>query len=243
MRALVFSIAHNGYGLLYRPCLRAQARYAAEHGYAHVVVERPVRVTDPALSAWLKVPLLLEALRGAYDVAMFVDADCAIRRSAPPLDGFVADGEPVNMALGRSGRFNSGVIVARRSVEAERFLGGVLDSVTEEIPPEDRARLKFENGNLIYCARTLGGVGTLDWRWNNTDPARADDHVRHFTGPMRATYVPRPAARLAQRAVAATVRTPAAQPVMRTRAFRDAVEALARRSIARYPALGDAARR
>lgn len=237
MRAIVFSIAQNGYAALYRPCLRTQAAYCHGHGYEHVTVARPLRVPDPALSAWLKVPLLLATLRGGYDVAVFIDADCRIAPATPSLDGFLATPESLHMALGRSGRHNSGVIVARGDEPGVGFLERAVASVTEEIPAEDRANLKYENGNLIWCARTLGGVGTLDARWNNSQDPELDDFVRHYTGPMRDRYRPPALAGPVLRAVRATIAQPSKQPERRTDTFRRELDDLTQATLRRYPAL------
>ena len=236
MNTLVFSIAHNGYGYVYRPCLASQRAYCGRNGYAHVSVTRPLRVSDPALSAWLKVPLLLGALRGGYDMVMFLDADCRITEKAPPLQDLASAG-PVQMARGWSGRFNSGVIVARRDDAALAFLEAVMHSISEDIPDADREWLRYENGNIIHCARTTGGVADLDVRWNNSRDPEADDFVRHYTGPMRYEYVPPRYAPHVQRLIERKVSPSGQQPVRRSTAFRSQLEELAARSIRRYPAL------
>jgi hypothetical protein len=167
---------------------------------------------------------------------MFIDSDCEIRERAPTLEPFCRE-SGVFMALGRSGRFNSGVIAARHGKEAIRFLQASLDSLSDQIPEADRFGLKYENGNLIRCARLLGGVTELDPRWNNTSPEITDDYVRHYTGPMREKYhaplLSRPVLRLIQTMVDA----PRAAPSRRSQSFQVALDSLAKRSSARYPTL------
>ncbi|KEP72882.1 hypothetical protein HR12_36210 [Microbacterium sp. SUBG005] len=98
---------------------------------------------------------------------------------------FVVTRGDVFMAEGRSGRVNSGVMIARRSVQSIEFFRRVLDSVTEPVPEEDRASLKYENGNVIYVNRVHGGVSPLEARWNNTNEPELDDYIRHYTGRLR----------------------------------------------------------
>jgi len=237
VNALVFSIAHNGFAHKFRPCLRSQQRYCERQGYAYVAATRPLRVPDPALSAWLKVPLLLAAIRGGYDVVMYVDADCRIQDRAPAIEPFVNAEKDIHMALGRTGRMNSGVIVAKGGSGADRFLATTLDSATHDVPEADRARLKYENGNLIHVARRLGGVGILDPRWNNTENPDAEDYVRHYTGPMAARYHQRRFTTALLRAIATTIDPPRSQPARRPESFRRALDTLTRTTVARYPAL------
>jgi hypothetical protein len=236
---LVFTVAHNGFAYAYRSCLASQREYAERFGYRYVAVTRPWRHSDAALSAWLKVPLTLNALRSGYGRVLFVDADCRITRRAPPLDG-LAELEPaVLMALGRSGRLNSGVMFARGDGSGIAFFERVLESVTESIGEEDRARLKYENGNIIRCARTVGGVGELDARWNNTEHPELDDFVRHYTGPMRAQHTPPPGAELLRRLRSRLLGSPTAgpQPAARSSAFEQSLQRLAIEVSRRYPAL------
>jgi hypothetical protein len=241
MKVLLYSIAQNGYAYCFRPCLRSQRDYAERYGYRYAAVSRPLRVPDPALSAWLKVPLMLRSLEAGYDRVMFVDADCEIRRAAPGISEVSLGDESLHMAVGRSGRLNSGVIVARRDPDAIRFLERTMDSITEEISEADRADLKYENGNLIHCARTLGGVAPLDPRWNNTQDPAAVDYIRHFTGPMRTAYRPPPFADRVIRAIRRTITNPTAQPPHRSARFREELERLSAAVTERYEALASAA--
>jgi hypothetical protein len=237
MNVLLYSIAQNGYAYRYRPCLRSQREYAERHGYRYAAVSRPLRVPDPALSAWLKVPLMLRSLEGGYDLVMFADADCEIKHAAPGIAQVPLASEPIHMAVGRSGRLNSGVIVAKRQDGAKRFLARAMDTITEEISEADRADLKYENGNLIYCARRYGGVAPLDPRWNNMQDPAADDYIRHFTGPLRAAYRPPPFADRLISVIRRTVKAPTAQPSRRPLRFRDELERLSVAVADRYQAL------
>jgi hypothetical protein len=169
---------------------------------------------------------------------LFVDADCLIQPGAPPLDPLEEVETPILMALGRSGRLNSGVIFARCSDTSVAFFGEVMQSITQPIRAEDRAQLKYENGNIIHCARRLGGVGELDPKWNNTSDPELADYVRHFTGPMRPLHTPPPLASVVSSAIGRLAgRTrPGPQPESRPTDFRHQLDRLATAAVTRYRA-------
>jgi hypothetical protein len=187
MKTLVFTIAQNGYGAAYLTCIASQRAYAKRIGAEYVSVTKPRSVPAAALSAWLKVPLMLHALESGYDWVAYIDADCEVKQDAPDFRKELASSpKQVFMALGRSGRVNSGVMIARRGEESEAYFARVLGSATEKIPAEDRADLKYENGNVIYVTRLTDAVDTLPGEWNNSIDPGLRDHIRHYTGPMRA---------------------------------------------------------
>ncbi|MFB6489521.1 hypothetical protein P2A57_23150, partial [Xanthomonas perforans] len=187
MSTLIFTIAQNGYDVAYGRCLESHRAYADDLGATYVAVTEPKRQPDTAVSAWLKVPLLLDAIRSGYSRVAFIDADAEVKPGTPNFDSSFTAGRPLGMALGRSGRLNSGVIFARQSPETVSFLERVMSSMLEEIPDEARAHLKYENGNVIYVDARLGGVERIDLIWNNTWDPGLDDHSRHYTEPLRAT--------------------------------------------------------
>ena len=190
MSPLVLTIAHNGYDAAYRSCIRSQADYCRSHGFSHVVVRRPFRVGEVALSAWLKISLLKKALSARGSWTAFIDADARIRSESPDFRT-VDDGEhSVYAARGRSGRFNSGVIFARPDEESRSFFDSVLQSAEHPVPDEDRQNLRFENGNFIAVARRTRAVAEIPLAWNNTYQTGLDDHIRHFTGPLRGEHRP-----------------------------------------------------
>ncbi len=183
---LIFTIAQNGYDTAFLQCIASQRGYARRIGATYVCVTKPRQVSDTAISAWLKIPLVLNALRSGYEWVMYIDADCEVATRAPDFRADLSGKEgDVFMARGRSGRINSGVIIARRTDTAVRFISSVMDSITEPVPPEDRQSLKYENGNVIFVDRTQGGVSQIDLRWNNTFDPSLVDYVRHYTGAMR----------------------------------------------------------
>ncbi len=187
MRTLVYTIAQNGYGTAFLSCIASQRAYAKRIGADYVSVTKPSRIPAAALSAWLKVPLMLHALESGYDWVAYIDADCEVKPDAPDFrEELASSPKQVFMALGRSGRVNSGVMIARRGDESEAYFSRVLASATENIPAEDRADLKYENGNVIYVTRLTDAVDTLPAEWNNSVDPGLRDYIRHYTGPMRA---------------------------------------------------------
>jgi hypothetical protein len=223
MSGVVISIAHNGYDRAYARCKASQVAYARRHGYEYVLVDHPRGRIEPALSAWLKVPTLRAALLAGHDWVMYVDIDCEIQPGCPPIaSAFDRQdaGKAVLMANGRSGRLNSGVIVARRSPAAIDFLDRVMASATEDVPDEMRASLKYENGNIIWVAEGDASIGLLHEGWNNSQDPAMRDFIRHYTGPMRAHY-PRSVVAGGLSALRKRLRpAPRPQPVRRSLSFR-----------------------
>lgn len=186
MKTLVYTIAQNGYATAFLPCIASQRAYAKRIGADYVVITKPRRVTNTALSAWLKIPIMQRALKAGYDWVVYIDADCEVKSNAPNITEFFAtEKEEILMAVGRTGRVNSGVIFARNGNKSRDFLDQVMQSATQSIPEEDRASLKYENGNVIYVHRVNGGVGVIGPEWNNASDPEMDDYIRHYTGKMR----------------------------------------------------------
>lgn len=237
MSALIFTVGQNGYDIAYRSCISSHQRYADRIGAAYVAVTEPRRMPDTAISAWLKIPLMLDALKSGYDHVAFIDADAEVRATTPDFRQAVPADASVGMALGRSGRFNSGVMLARNDESARSFFGRVQESILEEIPDEARANLKYENGNVIFVADQVGGIATLDPRWNNTADPSLDDYVRHYTGPLRSTYRRGLLDEIRFRVARARVARPTSQPATRTPGFLADLQGAARGAQDRYPSL------
>jgi hypothetical protein len=129
------------------------------------------------------VPLLVRALeRGDHAWVLFLDADTLVRSHCPDFRGVAVPGRDVYLVPGHSGRVNSGVIMARRSVESLGFFRDIVADCENAVPAEDAA--PYENGHLIKHARANPLVGLVERQWNNTADPGLDDYVRHFTGPM-----------------------------------------------------------
>lgn len=239
MSKLIFTIAQNGYGLAYADCISSQRAYAKKLGAAFVCVARPRRVPEVALSAWLKIPLLTEALRGGYDEVAYIDGDCRVAPDAPDFTScFGGDRSgDILMARGKSGRINSGVIFAKNSRASLRFLDSVLESVTAVVPDEDRKDLKFENGNVIFIARTEGGVQELPTVWNNTYQAELNDYIRHYTGVLRSEYVRSPLLDFTHKLGKRTIYRQKPQPPARDQQFKQRLSAMTEAVVRAYPAI------
>jgi hypothetical protein len=179
---LVFSIALNGYGGIWRSCIRSHRTYARRWGFHYACVELPWTV-PPGEAAWLKVPLIVRALEhGRHAWVLFLDADALVRAHCPDFRRVAVPGRDVYLAPGHSGRVNSGVIMARRSAESLRFFRGIVADCESAVLAEDAA--PYENGHVIKHARASRLVGLVERQWNNTADPGLDDYVRHFTGPM-----------------------------------------------------------
>jgi hypothetical protein len=240
--SLIYTVALNGYDAAYRNCINSQRKYAARLGVDFVSVVRPKLVSDPAFSAWLKVPIMLDALKSGYSEVAYIDADCMVRKTAPDFRTLVREAPASTlMANGMSGRLNSGVMLARSDASSISFFEKVMDSLAIAIPAEDRANLKFENGNIIYSARGDASVGVMDQAWNNTFDPTLDDHIRHFTGPLRAEYRRSLSAKIEYYIARKRTTPPTRQPESRPAEFVTALDSLTKTVFRTYPRL--AARR
>ncbi len=183
-KALVFSIAMNGFGWAWRSCIRSHRKFAARWRFDYVCVDLPWTVS-PAEAAWLKVPLIVRALEGDYyRWVLFVDADAQVRSHCPDFRSVATPGRDVYMAHGHSGRVNSGVIIVRRSAESLQFFRDIISDCESAVSGEDAA--PYENGHMIKHGKANPLVGLIERRWNNTVDPHLDDYIRHFTGPMAA---------------------------------------------------------
>lgn len=238
MTSLVYTIAQNGYGRAFTRCIRSQERYADRINARFAVIKKPAFVPHPALSAWLKVPVMAHALEEGFSHVAYIDADCEVRDDAPDFTSeFSSRSERVLMANGRSGRLNSGVMFAQGSPEASHFFTSVRSSLTEKISDEARANLKYENGNIIHVANEIGGVGILEKKWNNTDEVGLHDHIRHFSGPMAAEYRRSLMDEMFYRMIKKTISRRPPQPVQREADFDQALDGLMAEVVHLYPQL------
>lgn len=238
MPSLVYTIAQNGYGRAFARCIKSQERYADRIGARFVVIDKPSYVPHPALSAWLKVPVMQHALDEGFDTVAYIDADCEVRADAPDFSQeFRSHPHPVLMANGRSGRLNSGVMLSRQSDEAKTFFNTVRESLTQKISDEARANLKYENGNIIHVANQIGGVSILGKEWNNTEDVNLHDRIRHFSGPMAATYRRSFLDEAFYRLIKTTISRRPAQPVQREADFDKALDDLVADVVRIYPSL------
>jgi hypothetical protein len=181
-KALVLSIAMNGYRWAWRSCIRSHRDFAERWRFDYACVDLPWTVS-PAEAAWLKVPLIIRALEsGCYPWVLFVDGDAQVRPHCPDFRCVATPGHDVYMAHGHSGRVNSGVIMVRLSEKSLQFFREILSDCENAVPSEDAA--PYENGHMIKHGKTNPLVGLIERRWNNTVDPNLHDYIRHFTGPM-----------------------------------------------------------
>jgi len=189
MKPLVFSMGFNGYQWIYRDLIASQRRYCERHGYDYVMVQRPGFTPLLKECAWLKLPLIADALRAGRPWVLFLDADVRISDHAPALEGTFTSGKAFYLAKGRSGRVNSGVIAATNTTGTIQMLDDIVAAAQRPIPAEDDVGWG-ENGHVIHFLKSSPLLHELDTRWNNTTDASSSDYFRHYTGPMKQEFAP-----------------------------------------------------
>lgn len=180
----MFTIATNGYDQIFADCLESQEAYAARHGYRYLAVRQsPPWGINGANSAWLKIPLMLHALRRGYSWVCFVDADCTVRPHAPALESVKQQDKTIYVGLDFSNRINSGVIIAQNAPVTVRFfqrLYLIADVPGVLLPKADRNL--YENGHFIYLAKQHPAVALFDTKWNNTTGKPIGEYIWHGGG-------------------------------------------------------------
>lgn len=187
---LMFTIALNGYHWQYRKNIQSQRAYAARHGYRYVVVDRPLLTSLGIECAWLKVALIVEALKANFDWVVFVDADAKMQSRAPGVETLATPDKSVFIAKGYSGRINSGVLIAQQSQSATSYFAQVLENMEKPLPECDSVGWG-ENGHIIHYAHQKPFIQVVSSRWNNNSDPHMQDYIRHFSaGPLRALFQP-----------------------------------------------------
>jgi hypothetical protein len=188
MTALIFSIAFNGYEDVWARCIASHRDYASRIGadYAFIGSDQPVTLLME--STWLKIPLLLAALKSGRTPVLYLDADTMICPAAPDFRD-VATGEgDLFMAKGFSGRVNAGVIMVRHSPRLFALLSRILLNAGINLPDEDKIGWG-DNGEIIHFTHRYPGLTVLPREWNNNTDPNLPDFIRHFSaGPLRAAY-------------------------------------------------------
>jgi|GEM_PF-1439102 len=189
----VFTIAIGAYKRLFADCIRSQRQYCERHGYDFLVVDRAPRKLLAEEAAWLKIYLLIYAMRSSRRWIGFVDSDCEIRATAPPFHTALPEIDPgaaIYAAHGFSGRINSGVLFARNSPEARSFFESIVLHADDDIPAEDQAA--YENGHVIAFGKKSPHVKVVDYHWNNNRSLDATSHIQHYSqGLLRDGYLAR----------------------------------------------------
>ena len=184
-KTLVFSIALNGYQLMYQKELSSHERYAKSHGYDYQNVTRPSFSALGVECCWLKLTLMRSALVGGYDTVMFIDADATVKDNCPALESVFIEHKLLYMAKGYSKRFNSGVLIARNSPQITEWLTRVINSRMQPIMDKNSVGWG-ENGHIIELSNDCDFIGEIDQRWNNTYDYQLNDFIQHKNcGPLR----------------------------------------------------------
>jgi hypothetical protein len=135
----------------------------------------------PRQCAWLKVEVMRGLLVNGATHVGFLDADCEFRPHAPPFEGEYADGISLLMALGKSGRLNTGIMFGRSKSELLDFLDMLISKSDLEVPKEDRTA--YENGHFIHYGKSARLIGLLDHqKWNNNSCMDSHSYVQHYSG-------------------------------------------------------------
>ncbi|KAA8482791.1 galactosyl transferase GMA12/MNN10 family protein [Arcticibacter tournemirensis] len=201
-KVLVFSIAVGGYHKHFKSCIDTHRSYCQKYGYEYLLVDRAPRRLQGSEASWLKVPLMLQALRGDYEWVAFIDADCRFSDNMPPFDTCFNTLDPsrsIFMAPGISGRVNAGVIFLRNTAASIEFLETVIRNADAEVPSEDKA--PYENGHIIHFSKGNPSLYKLEHlQWNNNSVLNTESYIQHYSGgELRKWYnenlapVPQPA--------------------------------------------------
>jgi hypothetical protein len=184
-KSLVFTIAFNGYQFVYRKNIQSHKRYAQKYGFDHAVINRPGFTSLLMECCWLKVILLMSALKSGYDWVFFIDADAEIKNICPDFRNLEKKDKALYMANGFTGRVNSGVIIVKNTPEMYEFFKLTLQQYNKMLPAEDSVGWG-ENGHIIHFSRNMAMLENIPPLWNNNHTPELNDYVRHYSaGPMR----------------------------------------------------------
>lgn len=182
---IIFSIATNGYDVVFADWIRTHEQWCERQGYEYYCFnESPPKGIDANLSAWSKVFILFRLLEMGHQWVGFLDADTRIDDRAPDFRADCPSGRSVFCVLERDGRPNSGVIFTRREGGSVRFfrLMSFFVDVPGRLLPKRDANL-FENGAFNFFSRKFPTtVGFLDRKWNNNTGEPMGEYIWHSAG-------------------------------------------------------------
>ena len=187
---IVFSVALNGYQWRYKSLLASHKNYAKDQGYHYVAVTQPVISLLGEEVAWLKVKLILEAMKAGYDWVVFLDADTRVAEHAPPIHQVAMPNKHFYACKGYSGRLNSGVLVIENTKCTYQLFSKIINHATHPIPKEDDVGWG-ENGHVIHYTKHCDFLLFIDNRWNNNQNPTLTDYIRHYSqGPLHDSFKP-----------------------------------------------------
>jgi len=180
---LIFSLALNGYELLYKSYLESHRAYASRLQCDYVSVVKPHFSSLGVECCWLKIYLLQQALNAGYQHVLFLDADALVQPDAPDIRTEFNSQKSVYLARGYSGDYNSGVILVRNDNNAKLFIQSVIQ---HRFLDKKESVGWGENDSVIAVAENANYIETLSKRWNNTADEGLNDYIRHINfGPLR----------------------------------------------------------
>jgi len=164
----IFTIATNGYDEVFKDCLDSHKKYATSQSYNYVAFTKsPPSGISGTNSAWLKVLIILRALKKGYKSVFFVDADALIRHYTPPIESVFRPDKSIYMSVESSGNFNSGVIFVINNPQSIKFFENLLlraDMPGFMLLKSDRNL--YENGHVINLAKNSPIVQIISPKWN-----------------------------------------------------------------------------
>jgi len=187
---IVFSIALNGYQWRYKSLLDSHKNYARRRGYHYIAVTQPAMSVLGEEVAWLKVKLIMEAMKAGYDWVVFLDADTRVAEHTPPVHQIADSNKHLYACKGYSGRLNSGVLIIENTKCTYQLFSKIISNATRSIPEEDNVGWG-ENGHIIHYAKHCDFLAFIDKRWNNNHSPTLNDYVRHYSqGPLHQDFKP-----------------------------------------------------
>ncbi|QYO68122.1 hypothetical protein [Leptolyngbya sp. 7M] len=197
-KVLVFSIALIGYDQIFQHCIDSHRAYCRKYGYDYVLIDKFPGIPDKEEATWLKIVLMIEALKSSYDWVFFVDSDCEIRNHTPRLEEIQVINKYIYLAPGHSGYINAGILIAKSSSEAIHYFEKVLDSAQQEIPELSIVDWG-DNPYIIHHAKENPDIYLLTHDWNNNTNLDSQSYIFHYSsGTFRAFYLEKYASRISQ---------------------------------------------
>ena len=193
-KTLIFTIATNGYDEVFQDCLDSHKRYASNQGYQYIAFTKsPPNGVSGTNSAWLKVAIILRALKKGYKNVFFIDADAFVHEYTPPIESVFCSEKSVYMCVESSGNFNSGVIIVDNKPQSIRFFENLLlraDIPNFILPKSDRSL--YENGHVINLAKKLPIVQIINPKWNYNFNTVLEKNEKEYISHGRGMYTKKP---------------------------------------------------
>lgn len=186
----IISVATCGYNYLFSKLIQSQKLYAKKYNYNYFCITSTPWKINPNIAAWLKIALVKKLMENGQEKIFFIDSDCLIRSSAPPIfESYNFDTYPMWIAKGKSARYNSGVFALKSCEKMKKLMSTLIKTSAYKVPKKDEA--PYENGHIIYHLNKRNDIGILDHiLWNNNSFYNESSFVQHFSGgALRKMYL------------------------------------------------------